>query len=221
MFDYCRGVALAQLVDGPVASLPALSLPVSSLPVPSLPPLRRDVLPVAAPLEELFPYGGLARGGIVAVESPAVALALVASASRSGAWCAVTGLPELGLAAAVEAGLDVDRFVVVTPPEEQWATAVAALLDGFPVVLVGAPRGAKAGEARRLSARVREQRGVLVAVGGWPESVDLKVCLDDSEWVGLHRGYGRLTGRRCRLTSSGRGAAARERQVTAWLPLAH
>jgi hypothetical protein len=179
-----------------------------------------DVLPVAPPLDELFPYGGLARGSIVAVDSPALALALVAQASGAGAWCAAAGLPTLGLAAAAETGVDLSRFALVPAPGEQWAAAAAVLLGGLEVVLVGAPRNARAADARRVAARVREHRGVLVAVGGWPEPVDLRLRLDGSEWAGLDQGYGRLTGRRCRIASTGRGAAARERRVTVWLPLA-
>jgi hypothetical protein len=179
----------------------------------------RDVLPVDPPLDELFPYGGPVRGSVVAVEgSTALLLALAAAASAQGSWSAVVGLPTLGLAAVAEAGVDLTRFAVVPTPGEQWSTAVAVLLDGFDLVIVRAPQRARAAEARRLAARVRDQRAVLLVTGSWPEPVDLRIRLAAGEWTGIEDGYGRLTGRRCTLTSSGRGAAAREQQVTAWLP---
>jgi hypothetical protein len=187
-------------------------------PAPALAPPERAVLPVPPPLDALFPYGGLVRGGIVAVDSLTVALALVAATSAAGGWCAVTGIPDLGLAAAADAGLDLRRFVVVPAPGEQWAVTVATLLDGVGVVLTKPPPRIKSADARRLAARARERRGVLLLYGGWPEQVDLRIRLEASEWTGLSDGYGRLLRRRTSLVSSGRGAAARERRVTAWLP---
>src|SRR5436305_13342772 len=115
----------------------ALARPGRALPQPlgqplaqPLAPPDRAVLPVAAPLDALFPYGGLVRGSVVTVDSLAVALALLAAPSAAGGWCAVAGVPELGLAAAADAGVDLQRFVVVPSPGEQWAVTIATLLDG-------------------------------------------------------------------------------------------
>jgi hypothetical protein len=128
------------------------------------------------------------------------------------------GIPDLGLAAAADAGIDLARFVVVPAPGEQWAVAVATLLDGVGVVLTKPPPRVKPADARRLAARTRERRGVLLVYGNWPEQADLRIRLEVSEWSGLYDGYGRLRHRRSGLVASGRGAAARERRVTAWLP---
>jgi hypothetical protein len=181
----------------------------------------RELLPVAAPLDALFPGGGLARGSVVAVEGSVwLALAVVARASsEAGSWCAVVGLRDLGPAAAAEIGVDLTRMVLVPSPGSHWATAVAALLDGVDVVLVKAVRDVRPAEARRLAARARERRSVLLVVGAtWPEAVDLRLRVDDTEWLGLNRGYGRIAARRCRVSARGRGSAARERRVTASLP---
>jgi hypothetical protein len=178
------------------------------------------LLPVPAPLDTLFPGGGLARGTVVAVEGSLwLALGLVAAASQAGSWCAVVGMRHLSAAAAAEAGVDLTRLVLVPSPGQQWATAVGALLDGLDVVMVCPPRDVRAGEARRLAARARERRSTLVPLGPWPDTVDQRVRVTESEWVGLHRGYGRITGRRCRVAACGRGAAARERRVVATLPV--
>jgi len=181
-------------------------------------PQQPAVLPVAPPLDALFPYGGMARGSVVTVDSLTIALALLAATSAAGGWCAAAGIPDLGLAAVADAGIDLARFVVVPAPGEQWAVAVATLLDGIGVVLARPPARLKATEARRLAARNRERRGVLLVNGTWPEQVDLRVRLEASEWSGLSGGYGRLRHRRTDVSASGRGAAARERRVSAWLP---
>lgn len=179
----------------------------------------RRLLPVRRPLDDLFPGGGLARGSVVAVDGSVwLALAVAAGASAAGSWCAVVGLPRLGAAAAAEVGLDLTRLVLVPSPGGQWATAVAALLDGVDVVLVRPPRDVKTGEARRLAARARERGGVLLTLGPWPEPADLRLRVDGSEWLGLHAGYGRIAARRCRVAAAGRGAAARERRVVTTLP---
>lgn len=185
------------------------------------PPPEAALLPVAAPLDALFPGGGLARGSVVAVEGSVwLALAVVARASsEAGSWCAVVGMRDLGPAAAAEIGVDLTRLVLVPSPGNHWATAVAALLDGVDVVLVKAVRDVRPAEARRLAARARERRSVLLVVGAtWPEAVDLRLRVDDTEWLGLNRGYGRIAARHCRVSARGRGSAARERRVTTALP---
>jgi hypothetical protein len=199
----------------------ALARPAPALPQPLAQPLAppdRTLLPVAPPLDALFPYGGLVRGSLVAADSLTVALALLAATSAAGGWCAAAGIADLGLAAVADAGIDLRRFVVVPAPDEQWAVAVATLLDGVGVVLTKPPPRVKPADARRLAARARERRGVLLLYGDWPEQVDLRIRLEASEWIGLSDGYGRLLRRRTDLVASGRGAAARERRVTAWLP---
>ncbi|HEU0131959.1 MAG TPA: hypothetical protein VFQ85_13295 [Mycobacteriales bacterium] len=185
------------------------------------PPSRPDeVLPVREPLDALFPRRGLVRGSVVSVEGSLwLALAVAAAASEAGSWCAVVGMRDLGAAAAAECGIDLNRLVLVPSPGGQWATVVAALLDGFDLVLVEPSRDVRAGEARRLAARARERRSVLMPLGpAWPETVDLRLRVDDSSFSGLQRGYGRIAARHCRIASYGRGAAARERRVTTSLP---
>src|SRR6185295_16282269 len=69
-------------------------------------------LPVAAPLRPLFPGGCLRRGATVLITPGATSLlfALLAEASAAGSWCASVGQPELGLVAAAEAGVAVERL---------------------------------------------------------------------------------------------------------------
>jgi hypothetical protein len=152
-------------------------------------------------------------------------LALLAEASRSGSWCAVVGLPTLGVAAAAEVGIALDRFALVPTPGPDWPTVVAALLDGFDIVVVQGPR-TRASEASaissaiasRLAARARQRGGVLVPYGSWP-AVDLALDAVAPVWHGIEAGRGRLRGRQLTVTARGRGAASAPRVTHLWLPL--
>src|ERR1700693_6369907 len=73
-----------------------------------------SALPVLPGLRDLLPRGALARGSVVAVpEFRLLWLALAAGASAAGAWCGIAGVPEAGLLAAVGAGLDAERTLLV------------------------------------------------------------------------------------------------------------
>jgi hypothetical protein len=182
------------------------------------------LLPVLPALTPLLPAGGLRRGSVVAVSgSTSLALALLAATSAQGSWCAAVGLPALGLAAAAEVGVVLDRFPLVASPGPGagpggWAWVVAALLDAFDVVLARPPSGVRAADARRLTARVRERGAVLVVSGTWVEPADVRLLLAAGAWEGVGQGHGRLRGRRVEVVTGGRGAAARERRVPLWLP---
>src|SRR5215207_8144567 len=129
------------------------------------------LLPVVPALQPLLPGGGLRRGTTVAVTcSAALALALVAGASAAGSWVAAVGLPDLGIVAAAETGIVLERLALVPAPGARaWPTVVAALLDAVDVVLVRSPPGLPSAQARRLIARARERGVVLAPLGPWPE----------------------------------------------------
>lgn len=184
-------------------------------------------LPVLSALEPLLP-DGLRRGATVVVDggpgATALAVALGAAATQAGSWAAVVGHPSLGLQAAAELGITLERLVVVPDvPQAQWATVVAALLDGVDVVLARPPSATvSAADARRLAARARERQAVLVPLprrpGGrpsWPQGPDVRLTVGPGEWSAPHR---RLEGRRAEVVTGGKGAAARIRRATLWLP---
>jgi hypothetical protein len=176
-------------------------------------------LPVAAPLEGLFPAGALPRGSIVTVAgSTSLAVSLLVAASQGGSWCAAVGLPSLGVVAAAELGVCLDRLALVPAPGPQWTTVAGALVDAVDVVVVRPPGGLRAADARRLATRVRERGAVLVPVGPWPEGAQLRLSVTSAQWDGLGRGHGHLRARRLGVVAQGRGVAARERRVELWLP---
>jgi hypothetical protein len=63
------------------------------------------ILPVPPVLAGLLPHGGLRRGSTVLVRSSTSLFAVLAEASTQGTWCALVGMPEVGVVAAAEAGL--------------------------------------------------------------------------------------------------------------------
>ncbi|HET9059908.1 MAG TPA: hypothetical protein VFN61_08305, partial [Acidimicrobiales bacterium] len=142
---------------------------------------HQRVVPVGDQLAALFPEGGLRRGSTVCVgtgSSPgrtSLVLALLAEPTRKGLWCAVVGLRDLGFVAAARAGAELERLAFVPSPGERWPVVVAAMLEGFDVVVVAPPRPATAPDARKLTARARERSSVLVPVGQWPGPPDVRL----------------------------------------------
>jgi len=189
---------------------------------------REQRLPVLPAFEGLLPGAGLRRGATVSISAApgvggatSLALALVAEASRMGSWVAAVGLPSLGLVAAAELGVALERLVLVAAPERDvWGGVVAALVDGFDLVVLHAGRsGVRPGDARRLVARARERGSVLLQLGpGWPEGADLAVQVARARWEGLDVGHGLLQARKVQVIRSGRGEAAQPRRADLWLP---
>jgi hypothetical protein len=177
------------------------------------------VLPVRGELADLFPWGGLRRGSTVSVRgSTSLLLALLAMATAEGCWAAVVGLPQLGVLAAAEVGVAVHRLALVPRPGADPSTAertAGALLDGLDLVAVAGPFTPSA--ARRLSARARQRRAVLLPFGGWP-GADVELRVEGGRWAGLGVGHGVLREREVVVHASGRGAAARARRIDLMLP---
>jgi hypothetical protein len=176
------------------------------------------LLPVSEAFAALLPGQGLRRGSVVAVTgSHALALALVAEASRTGSWVTAVGLDDLGILAAHEFGLVLERLALVPFPGRRWDDVVATMLDGAEVVMVRRPADASSTALRRLAARTRERGAVLVPLSKWPEA-DLRLELVRSVWLGLEQGHGRLEARQALVDLTGRGAAAGVRRAWLWLP---
>lgn len=240
-------------------------LPTSSdaaTPGPNLLELAERARPLSLAAEQLLevdpavatvlPDGGLRCGTTVVVGdgggpgATSLVLALLALPTSQGRWCAVVGLPALGPAAAEELDVDLTHLALVPAPGRQWPMVTSALLDGLDVVVVQPPRPVRLPDARRLTARARHRRAILIVLGsspstsgvtplaagpvpggldlqlmttGWPEP-DLCLAVTGSEWRGPGAGFGHLEGRRVDVMVWGRGAATRGAHHFLWLPAA-
>ncbi len=184
------------------------------------------MVPVLPELSGLLPGRGMRRGSTVAVAGGRAAtagggtsllLALLAGASRAGSWCAVVGVPTLGVLAAAESGIALDRLALVPNPGPEWPTVVAALIDGVDVVVVAVPGPVSASIVGRLAARARQRGCVLMPYGRW-DGADVTLQVVRGMWDGLGLGHGRLRRREVTIAARGRGAAARPRELTLWMP---
>jgi hypothetical protein len=166
------------------------------------------------------PAGAGASGrqpGSAGQGSASLMLALLAEASRSGAWCAVVGVPALGMLAAAESGIVLERLALVPNPGPEWPTVVAALIDGLDVVVMAVPGPVSASVASRLAARARQRGSVLMPYGRW-DGADVTLQVIHGVWEGLGQGRGRLRRREVTINARGRGAAARPKEITMWMP---
>lgn len=180
-------------------------------------PGGRPLFPVVEPLAPVLP-GGLRPGSVVAVQgSMALLLALLAAATAQGAWAAVIGVVDLGVLAAAEAGVVVQRLALIPQPGPDPAPAAAALLDGVALVALAGTDRISPGARRSLAARARQRGSVLLPLGRWP-GADVELDCRAGAWCGAEAGHGRLRSREVVVRAVGRGTAARPRAVRLLLP---
>ena len=172
-------------------------------------------LPVAAAFAELFPERGLVRGRTLACAGQAatsLALALAAPAVAAGSWLATIDVPTIGLDAASEFGIPLERVVAVRAEAARWPDVVAAAADGFDLLIARVPAELSPSAMRKVATRLR-QRDVVMLVLGDPGALSCDGVLDadDVEWVGLGNGHGHLQHRRLVVEASGRRLHGRRR----------
>lgn len=166
-------------------------------------PGGRPPFPVVEPLAPVLP-GGLRPGSVVA-------------ATAQGAWSAVIGVGDLGVLAAAEAGVMVQRLALIPQPGPDPAPVAAALLDGVALVALAGTDRISPGARRSLAARARQRGSVLLPLGRWP-GADVELDCRAEAWHGAEAGDGRLRSREVVVRAVGRGAAARPRTVRLLLP---
>jgi len=179
---------------------------------------ERPSLPVPGQLAEVLP-DGLRRGATTAVlGSTSLVLTLLAHACAGGAWAAVVGQPTIGLLAAAQSGVALDRLALVPRPGADPAAVLAALIDGLDVVVVGPDVALRDADRRRLSARARERGAVLLPTVAWA-GANAVLSVEQARWTGVGAGDGRLRTHRLRVVRTGRGSAAVPHVVEVTLPL--
>ncbi|QDB79088.1 hypothetical protein FE251_06670 [Georgenia wutianyii] len=164
-------------------------------------------LPVPAVLAGFFPADGLRRGSVVQVGgSSSLLLALLAAAQGEG-WAGLAALPDVGLQAAAEAGLALERALLVPRPGPEAASVVGALVDGVDVLAVGDCRALSARDRRLLSARLRSRGAVLLSTAHWP-GADVVLRAGEARSTGVGKGWGRVTGGEVTVHGRSRSGAA-------------
>jgi hypothetical protein len=183
------------------------------------------LLAVPGPLQPLFPLGGLQRGWSVGFSGPggwSVALAMAGAATGDDGWMAVAGVEELGLVAAAELGVRLDRLLLVeSTGAAMLATVVASLIEVADVIALSPRRPVGHRDARRLAARARERGAVLFHLDGgrsWPEALDVAITAETEHWEGIGPGHGNLLARTLGVEARGRRSSARRRHVSVLLP---
>lgn len=139
------------------------------------------VFPVCAAVAGVFPLRGMERGRTYGVRGDAASslvFALIAEATRGGAWCALVDMPHAGLRSAHEHGVALERVVCIDA-ESSWPSVegrvIGALVEGFDIVVVRDPQWSAA-DARKVAARVKAQGAVLI-VHGNISGVPVDACL--------------------------------------------
>lgn len=174
-------------------------------------------LPVSDVVRPFIPEGQLIRGRVVACSGDAalsVALLLVAQATQAGSWLAVVGVEHIAILAAAERGVALERLVLVHPPQQskEWSTTVAAVVDGFDLIIMSVPRGVSPSDVRRVHTRIQARQAVAIIVNNDSSGIkssqlfhpDVVLHTTTSQWVGADQGAGFLQHRDVRVQVSGR-----------------
>lgn len=175
------------------------------------------LLPLDPAFAGLLPEGGLRTGAAYCVEpSPRLLGALLAPPSRRGSWCAIIGMPTIGVEALAGFGVALDRLLLVPDPGQRWLTVTTALSEVVPLIAVRPQGRVREADAARLNARLRDRGCTLMVTGPWPES-QATIRLHDPEWRGLGAGFGLLE--ECEVTVAARlRQGGPPRQVRVRLP---
>lgn len=144
-------------------------------------------VPVAPALASLLPSSGLERGGVYACAGDApmsLLFSLVATATSVGSWLACVDVPRVGLMAAHEYGVALQRVMCVSTGghTQSYAQVVGALVDGIDLVVVSSPT-CSAAETRRIVARAKASGSVLIILGRAGQfSPDVVLSSSTTEW---------------------------------------
>jgi len=176
------------------------------------------VLPAPPSIARALPGGGLRVGAAYSLDrSMPLLLELLAGPTSAGKWCAVTGMPELGVEAAREAGIDLDRLVLVPHPGERWLAVASALAEIGGIVAVRPGGRVRDSDAARLAARLRDRESVLLVQGAWP-GAEATIRVERTSWSGLGAGWGYLDPGMRDVVVSGRRVPVASRRTASEAP---
>lgn len=181
---------------------------------------EHPLLPLDPALAPLLPSGGLQTGSAYTVSSsPSLVLALLSEASRKNLWCAVVGMPTLGIEAAAAFGIALPRLILVPHPGDRWLAATSALAEVVPLIAVHPGGRVRDADAARLGSRLRDRGSTLLVAsddvsssadpgaGAWPQS-EGTIRLHDQHWHGIGTGWGLIEGSTSTVTARTRQSPA-------------
>lgn len=182
------------------------------------------------PIASMFAHQGPQRGEMGAiVGSTSLMLALLARPSREGRWCVIVGASGLGLAATQQAGVDLDRLVMIPNPGTYADQVTAALIEAFDVVVWQPSAPIVPAVARRLATIARRCRSLLIVNQpdhGVGTTVSPQWTVDRArwslrvigrQWEGIAAGQGHLQRQRLDVEVASKSGAM-GRIVTVTLP---
>jgi hypothetical protein len=210
MFEYSV-MSPALTVPGPAATradVRALQQRIRDLEVTRV---DNAVFAVTPALEGLFPEAGLRRGSTYEIDASSSLLwSLLAGPTSQGVWCAVVGMPDVGVAAAEDMGVNLDRLILVPSPDSQWLSVVSALIDVVGIVALGTHAIPSDRMLSTLTGRLREREATLLVRSGWPRT-EAQIGVETHAWRGLGAGHGVLHEHCVRITLNARHGHATRR----------
>lgn len=187
--------------------------------------IESQTLDVSDHLRTMLPDRGLVRGRIISCSGDAamsLALHVVSRATQNGSWLATVGVDHLGLVAAHEQHVALERLVVVSPGGgvDDWVSAVGIAIEGFGVVLLSVPQRLTARDVTRITTRIQARRVVAVCVdpqghlsGGRGLVPDVVLHTTTIAWHGIEEGAGHVRSREMVVEVSGRRVARPSRHT--------
>ncbi|MEX2441343.1 MAG: hypothetical protein WD400_01720, partial [Pontimonas sp.] len=158
------------------------------------PQVDQPVFPSTIGVDRLFPDGGLRRGAVYEIsEGRSLLWSLLAGPSQAGHWIAIIGMAHLGLHAAADAGVNLERLVLVPTPGNNGFSVATTLADALPIVVLSPLSPLPPQNTRdRFQARLRERGATLLIRASWPGS-EGRLAITQRSWDGLGNGFGLLS----------------------------
>lgn len=173
--------------------------------------LTRTPLPLVDGLNDLAAARRLAgvlplrSGGCYQVAGATLSLLLAAGPTQAGQWTAVIGDHHLGVEAAAELGVNLERLVLIPDPGPDWVEVTAAMIDVAALVVLHPPADLTAKVGSVLRARLRKRSAVLLSTAPCP-GADASLWIERTRWSGVEQGAGLLQERTVTLAAR-RGSA--------------
>ena len=100
-------------------------------------------------------------------------------------------LGEPAVSSIADLGVDLDHFVNLATPGEDWLRVASILIESFDIILVDPGFAPSASERARLLAKIRERRMSLISLRPMSGSTE-QIEITDTRWSGAAHGRGRL-----------------------------